>query len=563
MAVRTLLLRTLLAGAILLVCWLLLPQECIGCTGCGGAGAPIQSLNTSDVVFRGTVTEVKSTPFWSQVFGRQSGELPASTQAMVLVSTVWKGPITGEYRVLTGSGGGDCGYEFKVGQEYLIYADHRSGWEANKVFTSICASTMPISAAAGHLAVLGPGTQPTTGFPGTTRWFGHAPPVVVIVGLFCIGTIGLLIRASRSQFRRQRTILRWLAAAMLPIGLLATRIAVSPASFGTVALAPTPAPPSPHITSLLTGTSAARLPNEWEEAGRIVLTEGVFGIDWSSDSRSFAALSGGKAQLWRIDGTPVGTVGGSSWEHGIAWSPDGALLATFDSGEMHLWTTAGERLRTVPQPSGIMGIAWSPDGQLLAVASPQGIELLARDGTLRKQLAPLPGQRIREFDWSPDGRRVVGVLSDGRLQGWNLDGTPFTLNGGQPIAGAEDPIPTLIPGFTAPVRDIAWSPDGVFLATLTEKSLRFWPLNADGVPIDIALTVHYPSHLSSTILWSPTSQFVAVGYYDGGIEFWDSNGNLIATQSTDTLGYGQGFAWSPDGTMFVTGDRAGIIRIWR
>ncbi|MDQ3706352.1 MAG: hypothetical protein M3437_14280 [Chloroflexota bacterium] len=78
--------------------------------------------------------------------------------------------------LVTGSGGGDCGYVFNPGDTYLVYA--YSSHPGSPVFfignlrveipigtkqfgTSICTRTVPLALAAQDLAQLGPGAQPT------------------------------------------------------------------------------------------------------------------------------------------------------------------------------------------------------------------------------------------------------------------------------------------------------------------------------------------------------------------------------------------------------------------
>lgn len=51
--------------------------------------------------------------------------------------------------VLTGSGGGDCGYPFKAGEEYLVYASRRS--DADELSTGICSRTKAAVQAAADL----------------------------------------------------------------------------------------------------------------------------------------------------------------------------------------------------------------------------------------------------------------------------------------------------------------------------------------------------------------------------------------------------------------------------
>ena len=95
------------------------------------------------------------------------GDTGASYQRVTLeVSAVWKGPIARETVVFTGSGGGDCGYFFEPGKEYLVYATMPNGGSpqivpANSLTTGICSRTAPLDQAGADLAALGPGAPPT------------------------------------------------------------------------------------------------------------------------------------------------------------------------------------------------------------------------------------------------------------------------------------------------------------------------------------------------------------------------------------------------------------------
>ena len=43
------------------------------------------------------------------------------------VEQAWRGGVSGTIEVGTGTGGGDCGYDFTRGERYLVYADQRGG----------------------------------------------------------------------------------------------------------------------------------------------------------------------------------------------------------------------------------------------------------------------------------------------------------------------------------------------------------------------------------------------------------------------------------------------------
>lgn len=71
------------------------------------------------------------------------------------VSDVWKGNVKDTVVVTTGMGGGDCGSDFVVGEEYLVYA-----YGSGPYSTSSCSRTSVLSAATEDLEELGESTKP-------------------------------------------------------------------------------------------------------------------------------------------------------------------------------------------------------------------------------------------------------------------------------------------------------------------------------------------------------------------------------------------------------------------
>jgi len=68
------------------------------------------------------------------------------------VDNSWKGLLPTEVVLFTGRGGGDCGYRFQVGHNYLIYA---YGQDLDHLGTNICQRTVPFSDAGSDLKILG------------------------------------------------------------------------------------------------------------------------------------------------------------------------------------------------------------------------------------------------------------------------------------------------------------------------------------------------------------------------------------------------------------------------
>src|SRR2546427_6696787 len=67
----------------------------------------VAALRTADVVFVGKVTSVVDTT--------QPTGIPHFRRATFTVQQAWKWPVAKSITVLTGAGGGDCGFEFVAG----------------------------------------------------------------------------------------------------------------------------------------------------------------------------------------------------------------------------------------------------------------------------------------------------------------------------------------------------------------------------------------------------------------------------------------------------------------
>ena len=115
---------------------------------CGPSGSPAEALERADAVFAGEVTSVKF-----------SGASPyrLSSSALVTVefrvTRVWKGPRWPTLTVETERSEISCGYEFKEGQNYIVYT-----WEGSR--TGLCTRTAPAWMAFADLVALGPGQWP-------------------------------------------------------------------------------------------------------------------------------------------------------------------------------------------------------------------------------------------------------------------------------------------------------------------------------------------------------------------------------------------------------------------
>lgn len=155
---------------------------------------------------------------------------------------------------------------------------------------------------------------------------------------------------------------------------------------------------------------------------------------WSPDGRRLAVLADrdGKFETYLLPAEggalcKVCDLGGPHWT--LAWSPSGAWLAVTAEGRCQDYATylapltpqgeAAGPTRTLQQaglPLNAKDAAWSPDGTRLAFSSdPTGryqIGLLEAAGEQIEWLE-IEGCDLGQPDWSPDGRSLVCVVSQG------------------------------------------------------------------------------------------------------------------------------------------------------
>jgi hypothetical protein len=173
----------------------LLP-DCASACSCGGGGSKEEmvkwALSHPGAVVTGEVVEI---------------EKGSSTSTVTLrVYEVWKGPQRETLQVSTPSYGAACGYPFKKGQEYLVYAywGNQGTPPRPGLKVDLCSQTKPLSNAHEDLALLGKlgeGEKPQDGGDALNDTSG-AVSVRAMVGLLGLTTAAsflVMVRLVRSD----------------------------------------------------------------------------------------------------------------------------------------------------------------------------------------------------------------------------------------------------------------------------------------------------------------------------------------------------------------------------
>jgi hypothetical protein len=165
---------------------LVLLPDCAYACSCGLVSTQ-RLLSSSEAVFSGEVVDLKRD---------QKGPFGGVDKVSFRVSEVWKGPNRETLELTTQSQESACGYPFKEGQEYLVYAYGKG----ESFETGICNGTHPLSKADEDLALLGNGEKPKDGGDALTDTSGvvGARAMVGMAGLAMLGSFLLVVRFVRT-----------------------------------------------------------------------------------------------------------------------------------------------------------------------------------------------------------------------------------------------------------------------------------------------------------------------------------------------------------------------------
>jgi dipeptidyl aminopeptidase/acylaminoacyl peptidase len=249
------------------------------------------------------------------------------------------------------------------------------------------------------------------------------------------------------------------------------------------------------------------------------------------------------------------------------WAPDGQSIGFYwadRNGELKLWVVGADgggprRVAdssiTLERPEGtdrrdvLGGPQWSPIGQEFAVTRPSSsgtgetIWILHRSGTLR-ELAMRAGDDYRTPRWAPDGSRLACVR--------NRDGRDDIV-----VIEPEGGISRQITYDRWDNTDLEWSPDGKFIAYISQRgdvdlfsnSICVVPANGG----DPTCVTDSKTANDRSPRWSPDgNRIVFVSNRDGGDNLWsirpDGSG---ATRLTVGLNDKSDPRWSPDGSWIL------------
>jgi len=250
-----------------------------------------------------------------------------------------------------------------------------------------------------------------------------------------------------------------------------------------------------HVWNRTSGVSELAIAND--AAGGVSL-HNYFALAMSPDSKAFATTD--QASLLRIrrisDGSITLEKNIGTQSDAIAWSRDGQRLfhgISASNGIAIRSVVDGSLVGTLlGHTDQILALAVSPDGRLLASSSmDQTIKIWRLSDS--KLLSTFTGHTdwVDSVAFSPDSSKLLSGSYDSSAILWNVaDGT----------------ILHTFPSDAA-VTSVAIAPDGLTVATASQKHLRLWSLSDDSLLNDytdeVNFTIHPLTNASTMLTYSP------------------------------------------------------------
>lgn len=336
--------------------------------------------------------------------------------------------------------------------------------------------------------------------------------------------------------------------------------------------------PNIPLLAAMRRVTGSNIVHIWDvETGQILYTLqpqapllGAIPMTWSPNGNRIAiGGSDSKIVIWDITtGQFIASFEGHTDSvEVLAWSPDGSRIAGASKPysrdkALRIWDVSTEENTLVFDSDGLTSIIWSSDSsRIIGVSLHNTVRAWDLSTGQSSALFEMSGGLSEPFAWSRDGnflarssRQAADVwdMRTGQLISTLEGHSPevslvawcpcndklATVNLDEPAIRLWNPqngelLHILEPPSSQTVSNLAWSPDGRFLASLSTEALSLidiWDFSSDQSLLT-PLTIHYEG-IATSIAWSTDNQHLAnVSGYDRDrtVLIWNAlNGNLVS-----------------------------------
>lgn len=236
---------------------------------------------------------------------------------------------------------------------------------------------------------------------------------------------------------------------------------------------------------------------------------------------------------------------GRGWIERLRWSPDGQYLAAALGKTLFVLNQQGEIVwSTSDHQTSVADFAWNPKNSQEIVTVGGGGARMWRVNESEAYAKFDWGGASLLADWCPDGRWIVTGDQTASVHLYDF---------------ARD-YPLHIQGFETKVKAMAFTPDGLRLATGGGPVVTVWECTGETGPentVPAQLSFHKGDVVS--IAWSPDGQFLASGDTVGRLVLSDAKGKPVSAFENE--GEITALAWSADGAFLSSGNTLGQITL--
>jgi WD40 repeat protein len=251
-----------------------------------------------------------------------------------------------------------------------------------------------------------------------------------------------------------------------------------------------------NVVLLDAATGAVQRTIAVTDAGALVMaTDGTRALVGGMDGRAAVVDLASGTIAHRLEGD-------AEWIEHVAIGADGSFAV--GAGKGVRWYAADGTLRAKlgPHASSVGGIAFAPDATRLAVARYGGLDVWKSDGTSDREL-PWKSS-IVSVAWQPMDRFLAAGCQDHAVHFWRLETGDDSMMG----------------GYEAKPKAIAWSHDGTSLATGGGAEIIVWSFRGRGPEGTTPIQLRGHTKLVTALVAAPSDHRLASGGRDGLFCVW-------------------------------------------
>ena len=279
-------------------------------------------------------------------------------------------------------------------------------------------------------------------------------------------------------------------------------------------------------------------------------TGSVRDLDMTSDAATLVSVSSDR--FFRIWDTTTGAEQFVSEEfngsiQAVDISPDDSVFVTGDDrGNLQSWDISGAPGWMVELPDDVKDLAFNPDGSLVAVTlGDQTIRIFDAAGGVEQQVILGHTYEAGGATINPDNSLISAGYNDDLARVWDLaSGAEVWVNEGYGITDSNQ-------------LSVSFSPDGSVVATNEGFGVFLRE------PVTGEERAYFDTQsLSETFAFSPDSQLIAVGDWDGILQVYAVADGALLFEAKAHTGILNGISFSADGSLIVTAADDGAVRLW-